>query len=78
MNISWDYLKQLGERVIGAFLSAFLGAIVAGELGVNILSTNWSAAALAGAGAAVLTLLKGLLAKLGFHNTAPSLLRSKR
>lgn len=76
--MSWEYLKQLGERVIGAFLGTFLSALAVGQVGVDLLATDWSSAALLGAGAAVLTLLKGLLAKLGIHNAAPSLLRKSR
>lgn len=57
------YLKDLAERVFGAFVATFLGTLGLGE-GLDVLSVDWKGALVAGAGAAVLSLGKGLLARL--------------
>jgi hypothetical protein len=65
-----QYLKDLVERVVTTFVAAFVSVLVAtGPMNLGDLSV-WQSAAAAG-GAAVVSLLKGFLAKnVGDRNTA--------
>ncbi len=69
------FVKDLFERVIMTFLQAFLGALIAGGVfdvtGVREVSA-YEAAALAGV-AAVLALIKGLVAKWVSNRQSASL-----
>lgn len=55
------YLRDLGERMLASFAGAVLAAW--GSDAVNILHVDWAAALGLGAGAAAVSLLKGLVAK---------------
>lgn len=54
-----SYVRDLGERVSATFLQGFAGAVVITEMNDRAM---WEAAAVAGI-AAVVSLVKGLLAK---------------
>lgn len=62
-----NYLLDLARRVGGAFVAALLSSIMVGagdtESWFNLTSVNWSTALSVAAGAAILSLLKGLAAK---------------
>lgn len=60
------YLKDLLERSTSSFAGAAVAVLGAGQ--VNILDADWRAALGVGAGAAVMSLLKGLAAR----STGPS------
>jgi hypothetical protein len=64
------YWIDLGERVGSSFAGGFLSII--GLDGVNVLHLDWKAALGVGAGAALVSLLKGFLAK-GLGRTTASL-----
>lgn len=55
------YLRDLAERVLASFAGGALSVI--GLDSMNVLSLDWKAALGVGAGAAVVAVLKGLLAK---------------
>jgi hypothetical protein len=65
------YFTDLGERMLASFAGAVLAAW--GSDAVNILHVDWSAALGLGAGAAVVSLLKGLVAKGVGDSTSASL-----
>lgn len=74
MNL--DYLKDLGARVGGVFVAALLSALTAGtEQAFDVTTVNWPEALSVAAGAAVLSLLKGLAAKLRKPQTSTASLR---
>jgi hypothetical protein len=55
------YLRDLVERVVTTFLAGFLGAVSL-DL-TNITDLGWKAWLIAGAGAGVVSVVKGLIAK---------------
>lgn len=65
-----QYLKDLVERVLTTFVGAFLGAVTVTNAADWGSLSMWQSAAAAG-GAAVISLLKGLLAsRVGDKSTA--------
>lgn len=64
-----NYLMDLGERVLGAFVAGVLSVL--GVDALNIVTADWGTALSVGVGAAVLSLLKGLAARYrGDHESA--------
>lgn len=55
------YIKDLVERVVASFAGGFLSVI--GLDAVNVMNLDWKAALGVGAGAALVSLLKGFAAK---------------
>lgn len=56
-----EYVKDLFERVISTFLATLLAFVSAGPL--DVLSFDWPTALTVSASAALLSLLKGVLAR---------------
>lgn len=65
------FVKDLSERVLASLVTGFL--TVTGFDAMNIMHTDWKAALAAGGGMALLSLLKGLLAKLKGNPNSASL-----
>lgn len=71
LNDAKTYARDLMERVTATFVQGFVGGIVVTQ---PLDASMWYAAA-AGGAAAVLSLLKGLLAKFRGHADSASLSR---
>lgn len=68
------YVKDLIERVVTTFVAGFLGAVSL-DL-TSITNLGWKAWLIAGAGAGVVSVLKGLVAKFVGSQTTASLVPS--
>lgn len=76
MNL--DYLKDLAARVGGAFIAALLSSLAVGAgdtTAFSITAVDWPTALSVAGGAAVLSLLKGLAAKLRTPQASTASLR---
>lgn len=69
-----NYIKDLVERVVASFAGGVLSVI--GLDAVNVLGLDWKAALGVGAGAALVSLLKGLAAKAVGNSNSASLAKN--
>jgi len=69
-----EYLKRLGLKVAGVFLTALLAMAMAAQP-FNVLTFNWGAALTVAGSAAVLALLEGLAGRFRGDPEVPTLTR---